>query len=1281
MRVRRSEVIRAAAVLVGAVLLACALPAAARAAGGYYPLWSAPHDGITLTDPSDISIGLDGILYVADSSGGRIVALTTSGDFVRAIDGEDAPGQELVNPVAATLGPDGRLYVADAGANRVSVFELDGTFVRSWTGAAAGGALSGPSGIAIASDGTVYVSDTFNDRVKAYSATGQWLRSMGAPGTWGQLAAPGPLLTVDGEVYVTDVANRRIVVFRADGTYARDWGITYGNGNNIPSESRYRAPFGIEAAPGGGVLVADGGSGMLERCSTAGAVLASWTTTPAVDGLAGIAVGADDRVWLADRVASQIVGFRVTDGSLGPTLALAGSSATSELRFPAGAAIAPDGTTYVADSGNGRVQMYSAAGQFQGAFEPAEPLPLVMPVAAAVSPNGLEVAVADTGLDAVVYFSWDGRWMRTIGTGVLADPSAVSIAEDGTIYVADTGNSRVVRFSAMGGLKGVYGTESLVSPAGVAVTASGKVIVADTGSDRIVSFNSTASAPVSVCSPGSAPGFVSDPQGLALEPSGDLLVADTGNRRIQRFTAAGAPLGIIGDPGSGLGEVKTPLGVAANATGRVAIADTGNHRVQVMAFDAEPPTTIVSGVPSEWATGPVTITLSAEDAGIGVASIHYRIGGGVETTYTGPFTVSAQGMTNVWSRSVDRFGNTSNAQPSTVRIDSLPPSGTVSWAEAGSVIATTTVHLTASLPDAEAMRVDLGAGWGPFDAYSESKTLVLPGEGVHHVAAEYSDWLRNARVDSATITVDRTGPQVSFTGIPTSGASSSTVTVRIAASDTPAGVSAIEYSIGGSGFAPYSGPLTFSVTGTHVVRARARDAVGNWSAIAEATVVIDKTPPSGSMLVGDGSHYAHDTAVTIRPAVTGASLMHFEPGFAPGQWSAYEGLVEFDLPGQGIYPIRGSFLDDAGNAFSLVQTLTVDWTPPTSRASGIPEDGPAAGEAYISLVASDTYAGVDRIEYSLDGSATQSYGAPLRITEEGWHTLEWAAVDRSGIRESSTHSAIFAVEGPVLIDSVFAGGLAVVGSRTISVDTSSAMVAQMRFDYGDGPGEWEPFAPRTSLTLPAEGEYQVVAQYRTILGSMASRHGVVLVDTSRPLVPPISCAPGLLHEGESWTYDLNATSNTADQVSGIARHVWRAGSKRLGADTADVTLPGMIEGTVNLVLDVFDFAGNRGQSRTRVTIAGRGVSVAGGSGQPVRVAGAVPFVAGARHTLLCYRATEQPGEWEFRGPADVTTSLSGTNVLIRARPSLPAGRWRFVLRTVSPGVTYIGTPSAEVTVE
>jgi sugar lactone lactonase YvrE len=130
--------------------------------------------------------GATGILYVADTWNNEIRALDLTAGTTRTVagtgaagfsgDGGPATAAELRQPSDLELGPDGRLYVADTGNHAIRVVDLAGGTIETLLGTGTAGAgahgdavegfaLSSPYGLDVSTDGTLLVADTFNNRI------------------------------------------------------------------------------------------------------------------------------------------------------------------------------------------------------------------------------------------------------------------------------------------------------------------------------------------------------------------------------------------------------------------------------------------------------------------------------------------------------------------------------------------------------------------------------------------------------------------------------------------------------------------------------------------------------------------------------------------------------------------------------------------------------------------------------------------------------------------------------------------------------------------------------------------------------------------------------------------------------------------------------------------------------------------------------------------------------------------------------------------------------------
>jgi len=341
----------------------------------------------------------------------------------------------LLLPSGVAYDSGGNLYVADAHKHQVVELTLSGaTTVVAGTGvqgfggdggAAVQALLNAPQSIAVGSDGTVYIADTGNQRVRAVSAglirtvAGSGVRGFSGDGGDGRAAMlSGPLaLAVDtqGALLIADSGNHRL---------------------------RRLA---------GGVLTTVAGTGVQGFAGDGGPATAAELDTPA-----GVAVGADGRVFVADSHNHRI---RViaTDGTI-TTLAGSGvrgfggdgGPATSAMLWLPRGLVVIGGNVVFADSDNQRLRMIDAQGiistvagsgvqgnSAEGAVGTAAALDsprglAVSGFAAPVFADARNAAVREVAADAKLYALLGGA--SHLATVTLNAPSALTYGQ-GTIGV------------------------------------------------------------------------------------------------------------------------------------------------------------------------------------------------------------------------------------------------------------------------------------------------------------------------------------------------------------------------------------------------------------------------------------------------------------------------------------------------------------------------------------------------------------------------------------------------------------------------------------------------------------------------------------------------------------------------------------------------------------------------------------------------------------------------------------------------------------------------------
>ena len=161
------------------------------------------------------------------------------------------------------------------------------------------------------------------------------------------------------------------------------------------------------------------------------------------------------------------------------------------------ARLKPDGNTFVLDAlfnGTGKIgRPDGAAGAAAGEFN--------QPYDVAVTPDGQEIYVTDSGNHRLQKFSTSGQYRSTIGEfgnqfGQFNIPKGLTFDKSGVLWVADSGNSRLalVDFGGVveiiGGLGNSLG--EFLNPSNLGADFWG-VYVADTGNNRIQMFNSISS--------------------------------------------------------------------------------------------------------------------------------------------------------------------------------------------------------------------------------------------------------------------------------------------------------------------------------------------------------------------------------------------------------------------------------------------------------------------------------------------------------------------------------------------------------------------------------------------------------------------------------------------------------------------------------------------------------------------------------------------------------------------------------------------------------------------
>jgi predicted membrane-bound mannosyltransferase/DNA-binding beta-propeller fold protein YncE len=269
----------------------------------------------------------------------------------------------------------------------------------------------------------------------------------------------------------------------------------------------------------------------------------------------------------AQPVVTPVDPYAAITATASPDLVLgAAGSEPGQFQSPRAVALASDGSLYVADSMNNRIQ--------------------------------------HLGLDGKALQVWGTRADVSQGEapgGTFNEPWGIAVSPDGSVYVADTWNYRIQKFTSDGKFVIMWGffgqasdsPEAFYGPRGLAVDAKGRIYVADTGNKRIVIFGPNGDYITQFGAPGLGLGQLDEPVAVALDMSGKVYVTDTWNQRVQVFAPDSA--GLVYTPFAewpvdgwyGQSVENKPF-IAVDATGNVTVTDPELCRLITFSPDGQP---------------------------------------------------------------------------------------------------------------------------------------------------------------------------------------------------------------------------------------------------------------------------------------------------------------------------------------------------------------------------------------------------------------------------------------------------------------------------------------------------------------------------------------------------------------------------------------------------------------------------------------------------------------------------------------------------------------------
>jgi predicted membrane-bound mannosyltransferase/sugar lactone lactonase YvrE len=272
---------------------------------------------------------------------------------------------------------------------------------------------------------------------------------------------------------------------------------------------------------------------------------------------------------------------------------------------PRSLAFAKDGTMYVADSRNHRIVhldmqsniLHEWGSYADGVNIPIGPGTFNEPWGIAIGPDG-SVYVTDTWNHRVQKFTAEGRFIKTwgvFGQGETPEsfygPRGLAVDDKGRVYVTDTGNKRIVVFDAGGNFITQFGSAGFDpgqfdEPVGIAIDKNGTVYVTDTWNQRVQTFTRFETASDLIFLPekrwdvfGWFGQSLENKPFIAVNDDLEVFITDPEGYRVMQFDANGEVIRVWGDFGNTQTGFGLASGIAVDADGNVWVTDGVFNRI------------------------------------------------------------------------------------------------------------------------------------------------------------------------------------------------------------------------------------------------------------------------------------------------------------------------------------------------------------------------------------------------------------------------------------------------------------------------------------------------------------------------------------------------------------------------------------------------------------------------------------------------------------------------------------------------------------------------------
>ena len=750
---------------------------------------------------------------------------------------------------------------------------------------------------------------------------------------------------------------------------------------------------------------------------------------------------------------------------------------------------------------------------------------------------------------------------------------------------------------------------------------------------------------------------------VALDAADDVI--GTGVASI-RYTLDGSdPTPTNGTTYSGPFGVSSTTTVKFRAYDKAGNAEAVNSR-SIQVDNARPVSAIEcdgAGCGSGFYGHSVSMTLSATDAASGVDQIRYTLDGTEPTLNNGRTYLGARSLaatTLVKYRAYDSAGNAEDVQSQLVRIDTTPPSSTVSCNLAPCATNPYSSPVSVSLSatdDTDGSGVSqiryTTDGSDPTSSNGTTFVLGSPFTVSQTTTVKYRafDAAGNAEpVNSQTITVGA-ATTIHLTSPAANSTVSGTIDLSASVDNTPP--ARVDFVVdgqlvGADTAAPYTvaWDSTSVADGQHTIQARSVDAADNVTDSDSVTVSVenvapDTTPPSSTIKCNgnDCSIGYYGNAVSISLSATDAgsgvsSIRYTTDGSTPTATTGTPYSGSFSVTSTTTVKYRA--FDNAGNAEPVNTALIqIDSVAPTSSircAGAICPSTYSNAPLSVNLAATDSGgSGVDAIRYTTDGSTpspTNGTAFTTDFTVSSTTTVKYRAYDTAGNAEA-VNSTLIRVDTAAPNTSIRCNGVACTSGyyqpnasvSLIATDSDSGVASVRYTTNGTDPTSTTGALYASAFTLAGTTTVKYRAFDRAGNAEPVNTQ-VVQIDPTTPTVSLTSPA-----NGDAVTGRVTLQASASDNVA---------------VDHVDFLVDGQVIASTASSPYAYDWDSTTVADGSR-TVAARAVDTAGNTKTTASVSISVRNVNLAKNPSLETAVGSTPTCWTLGGYGNNTFAWTRTS--------------------------------------